>query len=60
MSEKVERTHPLCEDHVRWLEEVVSSYDLPDAGKALRIVLDYCIQEGDRDAIFGEVRCRHC
>ena len=29
-------------------------------GKALRILLNYCIQEADKDKIFTEIRCRNC
>lgn len=60
MSEKIEQTHELYDDHVSWLEDAVSKYDLADTGKALRILLSYCIQEADKDKIFAEIRCRNC
>ncbi len=33
---------------------------LDDEGKALRIVLDYVMQEADHDEVFEEMRCYHC
>ena len=43
-----------------WPEEMTSNYALADVRKALRIVLDYCIEEGDKNHIFKKVRCRRC
>jgi hypothetical protein len=43
-----------------WLQEMTRDYALADVQKALRIVLDYCVEEGDKDPIFKEVRCRRC
>ena len=42
------------------LDEIVKAYDLPDRSKAIRILLDYLAEDGDRDEIFGEVRCLRC
>ena len=50
----------LNEDHVAWLKEMASKYDLPDEHKALRCVLDFAMQDADPDTIFQEIRCRHC
>ncbi len=57
---KVERTFSVNEDHVSWLDDMTAKYALADVQKTLRIVLDYCIEEGDRDHIFKTVRCRRC
>ena len=35
-------------------------YELPDASKALRCLLDYAATDGDWDEIFKKVRCRRC
>jgi hypothetical protein len=35
-------------------------YGLPDAAKALRVVLDHAMLDADEDEIFGTVRCRRC
>lgn len=57
---KVERTFRVNEEHVGWLDAMTERYALADAQKALRIVLDYCIEEGDKDHIFKTVRCIRC
>lgn len=46
--------------HLQLLDEMVEKYKIPDRGKALRALLDYAMAEGDRDVIFGEIRCLHC
>lgn len=57
---KLECTFQVNEDHVGWLDDMTEKYALADVQKTLRIVLDYCIEEGDRDHIFKTVRCRRC
>lgn len=47
-------------DHVQWLQQMQQTYGLFDDAKALRVVLDYVIEEADPATIFGEVRCNHC
>lgn len=39
---------------------MVDTYDLADTHKALRILIEYAIQEGDLDTIFTEIRCTKC
>lgn len=46
--------------HTQFLDEMAKKYALPDRDKALRCLLDYAMAEGDRDLIFGEIRCLHC
>ena len=53
-------TYELNDDHAAWLKEMAEDYGLEDEGKALRIVLDYVMQEADRDVIFEDIRCHHC
>ena len=57
---KTQETFEVCEDHLEWLDAMVKKFDLEDRGKAIRILLDYGATDGDVDAIFGSIRCRHC
>ena len=46
---------------VEFLEEVRSSYDLPDIGKAVRCLINYARENPEkRDEIFSDVRCLEC
>jgi len=49
-------------DHLDWLANIVEKFELPDESKALRILLDYVIEEADEEDIFDieNMRCRHC
>jgi hypothetical protein len=47
-------------DQLEWLKDMAESYELPDLSKALRVVLDHAIMDGDEDDIFGSIRCRRC
>ena len=54
--------HPIDLDAamVEFLQEAAKAYSLPDAGKAVRCLINYVRENPDkRDEIFGEVRC-HC
>ena len=57
---KETHTYELNEDHAEWLKEMAEKYTLDDESKALRIVLDYVMQEADHDEVFEEMRCHHC
>jgi hypothetical protein len=57
---KTATTFELQEDTVRMLNAAAEKYELKDAGKALRCLIDYAAQEGDWDSIFGQVRCMRC
>ena len=35
-------------------------YGLFDRGKALRIALDYVMEEADQTTVFEEIRCNRC
>ena len=50
----------LQEDAVRMLDAAAKKYDLKDAGKALRCLIDYAAEDGDWDSIFDQVRCLRC
>lgn len=58
--EKTEETFEIETEHKQWLESMVEVHGLPDVSKALRILLDYAIAEGNPVTIFEEIRCRHC
>lgn len=47
-------------DQLAWLEEMAKEHGLIDAAKALRIVLDQAMLDGDEDEIFAAMRCRRC
>ena len=60
--DKIELTIDLETDHLDWLSEIIQDYDLANESKAIRILLDYAIQDADKDEIFSpdNIRCRHC
>jgi hypothetical protein len=46
---------------IQFLEEMVAKYGLPDAGKAIRCLINYARENADKQAdIFEEVRCLDC
>jgi hypothetical protein len=47
-------------DQLAWLREMAGQYGLPDASKALRVVLDHAMMDADEETIFLERRCRRC
>lgn len=57
---KTEHALELNNGHVAWLNKMQENYGLFDADKALRIVLDYVMEEVDPAIIFEEVRCNRC
>ena len=62
LKNKDEISVELESDQLTWLDQVVSDYDFPDESKALRVLIDYAIQDGDADLIFSpeNMRCQHC
>ena len=59
---KVSVSAEIEEDHLEWLENVTVKFDLPDTDKALRIILDFVMQDNDQNEIFAaeNMRCLHC
>ena len=57
---KLKLTLEIHPDAYEMLKTVAERYELPDASKALRGLLDYAATDGDWDEIFGKVRCRRC
>ena len=47
-------------DQYDMLCQIAGRYQLPDASKALRVLLDYAATDGDWDEIFAKPRCRRC
>ena len=45
-------------DQAAYLDEAVKAFNLPDAGKALRILINYARENPDkRDEIFSDIHC---
>ncbi len=57
---KVKLAYEVNADAHQMLETIAERYQLPDASKALRCLLDYAATDGDWDEIFAKVRCRRC
>ena len=53
-------TFEIQDDLMQMLSAAAEKYNLPDANKALRCLLDYAATEGDWDVIFSEIRCNRC
>ena len=61
MSDKQNHSVELKPAMVQFLAEVTKTYQLDDAGKALRCLVNYARENPDRHAeIFGDVRCLDC
>jgi len=62
MKDKVIVNVEIERDHKEWLKQVAEKFDFPDESKALRVLLDFAIQDGNLEEIFGSqnMRCRHC
>ena len=54
------QTFQLHDDTLRMLSWCKDKYRLSDESKALRVILDYIIEEDNFDRIFGSVRCLRC
>lgn len=62
MKNKTDLEFAIEEDHMNWLEENVAEYSLEDESKALRVLIDYAMEEVDPEHIFASenMRCKHC
>ena len=58
--DKTAQTIDLTEDQIEFLTKMVEKHELPDIGKAVRALIDYAMEDGDTDEIFGEIRCLRC
>jgi hypothetical protein len=51
----------LEKDMMQFVEQMVTNYQIPDASKAIRCLINYAREvEGVRDDIFAEIRCLSC
>ena len=59
---KTDQTFEIEQEQLDWLGEIAENYGLADEAKALRVLLDFAIQDGDSDLIFAaeNMRCRFC
>jgi len=57
---KVPSEFQLNEDHIDWLKAKAREHGLPDEHKALRVLIDYAMDEGDDETIFQTIRCKRC
>ena len=52
------RQIPLKPEQVAYLDEAVKAFGIDDAGKAIRILINYARENPDkRDEIFAQVHC---
>lgn len=58
--EKVDQTYSINTDHQEWLTQMIEKYKLKDEGKAIRVILDYAMTDGDEETLFKKVRCLRC
>ena len=57
---KTQQELELNDDHVAWLQEMTEKYGLFDEDKALRVVLDYVMEEAEQSTVFENIRCNRC
>jgi Arc/MetJ-type ribon-helix-helix transcriptional regulator len=61
IKDKAMYTVELDKHMMAFLEDMVQQYELPDASKALRILITYAMDpETERDRIFADIRCFDC
>ncbi len=61
-SDKVTHEFEIESEHREWLEAVAEEYHFQDESKALRVLLDYAVQDADKEMVFSDenMRCRYC
>ncbi|MGE0651417.1 MAG: hypothetical protein AB7P12_06680 [Alphaproteobacteria bacterium] len=59
---KVKTEVELRDYHLNFLRDQMAKYRIPDEGKAIRVLLDYALVDGDLDKIFDRknMRCIAC
>jgi len=61
MSAMQSREIQLKPEQAAFIDEAVKAFNLDDAGKAVRILINYARENPEkRDEIFTEVRCSDC
>ncbi len=60
--EAIEQEFEVESVHLEWLDKIADEFNFMDESKALRVLLDYAIQDGDKELIFADsnMRCLHC
>lgn len=58
--EKVDQTYSINTDHQDWIKQMVEKYSLKDEGKAIRVLLDFAMTDGDEEVLFKKIRCLRC
>lgn len=58
--DKVSETYEIEADQRDWLAQMAQEYNLRNPSKALRVLLDFAIEDGDRAEIFEKIRCTRC
>ncbi|MBT3791489.1 MAG: hypothetical protein HN658_05170 [Rhodospirillales bacterium] len=48
--------------HINFLKDMAAKYNIPDEAKAMRVLLDYALQDSDLDEVFEKknMRCISC
>ena len=48
--------------HINFLKDMAEKYGIKDQAKAMRVLIDYALQDGDLDLIFDKknMRCIAC
>lgn len=59
---KVKVEVELRDYHLNFIKDQMEKYRIPDEGKAIRVLLDYALVDGDLDEIFDRknMRCVAC
>lgn len=61
MSETVETVITLKQHQLDYLRRIAETHGLPDESKALRCLVEFAIEESEREHdLFGVIRCRGC
>jgi hypothetical protein len=60
MKNKINASLEIEQVQQEWLEAMAGKYNLPDASKALRVVLDHARTAADEQTVFETVRCLGC
>ena len=48
-------------DQMAFVESMKEKYNLPDEGKAIRVIMDYLISNAEvHESVFTQVRCLRC
>ena len=58
--DKIDTTFTINPDMLVYLERAAERFELEDASKALRVLLDFAIYEGDQERIYTKIRCKRC